>query len=246
MNLLALDTSTDQAAIGLATPGGVFTVPQTNPGRRHGRDLISQIGILLGHAGIRARDLNVIAVGCGPGSYTGLRVGLMAAKTLAYATGAALVGLDSLEAVARNAPGAGLRIAVVADAQRGDVYAADFNRRESGSRVALVRDCRIETLADWTARLEPGSLVLGPGLAVPHIRAAVRPEMVVGDERLNYPDANRLLDLATDAWASGRRDNFWLLEPLYLRRSAAEEQWESKQRTALDQRAGSLFTGPTE
>jgi tRNA threonylcarbamoyladenosine biosynthesis protein TsaB len=230
MNLLALDTSTDHAAIGLATQGGVFTVPQTYPGRRHGRDLISQIGIVLGQAGIRARDLNVIAVGAGPGSYTGLRVGLMAAKTLAYATGAALVGLDSLEALARNAPSADLRIAVVADAQRRDVYAADFDRREPGSRVALVRDCRIEALADWTSRLVPGTRVLGPGLAVPRIAAAILPELVVGNASLNYPDAERLLELATDAWQNGRRDDLWLLEPRYLRRSAAEEQWDARER----------------
>jgi tRNA threonylcarbamoyladenosine biosynthesis protein TsaB len=230
MNLLALDTSTDHAAIGLATARGVFTVPPTNPGRRHGRDLIAQIEILLGQALLRPRELNVIAAGFGPGSYTGLRVGLMAAKTLAYATGAALVGLDSLEAVARNAPDDELRIAVVADAQRGDVYAADFERRTPGSPLTLVRDCRIEALADWTARLAPGTRVLGPGLTAPHIRAAVRLELVVGDEILNYPDANRLLELATDGWLSGRRDNLWLLEPHYLRRSAAEEQWDARER----------------
>jgi tRNA threonylcarbamoyladenosine biosynthesis protein TsaB len=232
LNLLALDTSTDQAAIGLATPGGVFTVPLTNPGRRHGRDLISQIGILLGQAGIRARDLNVIAVGSGPGSYTGLRVGLMAAKTLAYATGAALVGLDSLEAVARNAPVADLRIAVVADAQRGDVYAADFLRPEPGLQVALARECRIEALADWTSRLVAGTRVLGPGLAAPRIAAAVLPDLVVGDASLNYPDAQRLLELATEAWQNGLRDDLWLLEPRYLRRSAAEEQWDARERRA--------------
>lgn len=86
MNLLSLDTSTKHA-IALATEAGLFCMTTPESVRRHGRDLIPQIGSLLEAAGIRAKDLDAIAVGLGPGSYTGLRVGVTAAKTLAYAVG---------------------------------------------------------------------------------------------------------------------------------------------------------------
>ncbi len=82
MNILALDTSTERAAIALATEAGVFCMTASETARRHGRDLIPQIGSLLESAGLRAMDLDVVAVGLGPGSYTGLRVGVTAAKTL--------------------------------------------------------------------------------------------------------------------------------------------------------------------
>lgn len=95
---------------------------------RHGRDLIPRIGELLRVAGLNVNDLTVVAVGLGPGSFTGLRIGLTAARMLAYTAGADLLGLDSLEGWARTAPPEILRVHVAADAQRGDVYAADFLR----------------------------------------------------------------------------------------------------------------------
>ena len=105
MNILVLDTSTGRAAIGLRVRDGSVYSTVTDGAQRHGRDLIPCLAELLARAGVAAREIEAIGVGLGPGSYTGLRVGVTAAKTLAYVTGAALVGLDSLEAVAWNARG---------------------------------------------------------------------------------------------------------------------------------------------
>jgi len=230
MNILVLDTSTERAAIGLSTrTGGQYTA-STAAARRHGRDLIPRLGAILAEAGLSPRDVDLFAVGLGPGSYTGLRVGLAAAKTLAYATGAPIVGLDSMEVVGRNAPASAVRISVVADAQRSEVYVAEFVRAAPEAPLVETRGSRIEPLSVWLARLEPGVLVLGPGLDSPRIRDAVPPELVTSDVELNYPDGRRLIELARDAWASGRRDNPWLLEPRYLRKSSAEEQWDLKEK----------------
>ena len=128
--LLALDTSTNWAAVALARDGQGPRVAPPEPDRRHGRGLIPAISALLAAEGATVRDLGAVAVGLGPGSYTGLRIGLTAAKCLAYAADRPLIGLDTLDAIARNAPPGASRVVVVVDAQRGDGYVAEFDRAE--------------------------------------------------------------------------------------------------------------------
>jgi tRNA threonylcarbamoyladenosine biosynthesis protein TsaB len=226
MNLLAMDCSTERAAIALETVTGVYVASVDAP-QRHGRDLIPRLSSLLREGGLRARDIDAVAVGVGPGSYTGLRVGLIAAKTLAYANGAGLVGLDSLEVVARNAPAQARRICVIADAQRDELYLADFVREGPTNCLVPTGESHLERLSEWLARLEPGVLVLGPGLESPRVRALLPGTLVVAETASNYPEGNGLIELAREVWATGRRDDPWLIEPNYLRRSAAEEKWEA-------------------
>jgi len=185
-------------------------------------------------AGITVRDVDVLAVGLGPGSYTGLRVGLTAAKTLAYATGATLIGLDSLHAIAFNAPVHASRVSVIADAQRGQVYVAEFVRRPL-SGFDIVRATHIEPLGEWLAQLDPATLALGPALDSPRIRSALPEGFALLDSALNYPSGERLIELARETWASGRRDDLWRLEPQYLRQSSAEEQWNARTLTSSDE-----------
>ena len=227
MNLLAMDTSTERAAIAVATEAGVFCTTAPETARRHGRDLIPQLGVLLEAAGLRATDLNVVAVGLGPGSYTGLRVGVTAAKTLTYASGADLIALDSLQVVGRNAPAEAMRVCVIADAQRGEVYVADLYRPAPDAMLVPRGETHVEPIAEWLARLESGVYVLGPAFESPRIIAALPEGLAEPAATRNYPDGGRLIELARDVWATGRRDDPWLLEPRYLRRSAAEVQWDS-------------------
>jgi tRNA threonylcarbamoyladenosine biosynthesis protein TsaB len=226
--MLALDTSTRCAAIGLKLRSGIVYSEKTDGSQQHGRDLIPRIAMILARGGIEARELEAIGVGLGPGSYTGLRVGVTAAKTLAYVTGAAIFGLDSLEAVAWNAPESAPRVSVFVDAQRGDVYSADFLRAAPGDPLACTRTSHIERLEDWLARLEPGTLVLGPGVDSPRIAPRLPKDLLAQSGDLNYPQGTRLIHLAGRECAAGRGENAWLLEPRYLRKSAAEEKWESR------------------
>ena len=175
------------------------------------------------------RDVEVLAVGLGPGSYTGLRVGLTAAKTLAYATGAPLIGLDSLEAIARNAPASAARISVVADAQRGQVYVAEFVRRAPSTASVSRPSRQIEPLAAWLARLEPGTLVLGPAWI--HPASATPLPAGLADSRSRAQLSRRSpLDRAGPR-SLGQRPARRSLAPRarYLRHSSAEEQWDRPQ-----------------
>jgi tRNA threonylcarbamoyladenosine biosynthesis protein TsaB len=152
----------------------------------------------------------------------------MAAKAIAYATGAALVSVDGLHAVALSAPPDAVTISVVADAQRSELYVADFVRYVSGGPVIRQGLTHIESESQWVARIDAGTFVIGPGLASVRLRASLPAGVVIGDPEMNYPEGCRLIELARESWSLGRRESPWLLEPLYLRRSAAEDQWDSR------------------
>ncbi|HEY2156775.1 MAG TPA: tRNA (adenosine(37)-N6)-threonylcarbamoyltransferase complex dimerization subunit type 1 TsaB, partial [Isosphaeraceae bacterium] len=126
--LLVLDTSTDRAAVALESADGRLFQAPPGTSRQHGRGLLASVRALLLDACIRPDELAAIGIGLGPGSFTGLRIGLTAAKTLAYAVGCPLFTFDSLEAIAGNAPREALRVVAIGDAQRGDLFAADFAR----------------------------------------------------------------------------------------------------------------------
>ena len=225
MNILALDTSTPRAAVALATSAGAILTASPDPLPRHGRNLVPTIRDLLRESGLSVRALDLLAVGLGPGSYTGLRIGLTAVKTLAYVAGRPVVGFDSLEAIARNAPPDAPRVAAIADAQRGDLYTADF-ARESGVLVRL-GPTRVEPADEWLTRLAQAgpTLVLGPGLE--RLRSPLPSNASSPDDPDDHhPAGLPLIELARELWRSGQRDDPWFLEPHYLRRSAAEDQWD--------------------
>jgi tRNA threonylcarbamoyladenosine biosynthesis protein TsaB len=228
--LLAIDTSTPRAALALARsePGHEPRVAppdsDADPARRHGRGLIPAIAALLALEGLTVADLDAVAIGLGPGSYTGLRIGLTAAKTLAYAAGKPLIALDSLEAIARNAPDDVLRVAVAVDAQRGDAYLADFVRDNPGAPLHRQGPIRIEPVEAWSRTLGPETLVLGPAL---DRLLANWPETVRrGTLDQGHPGAAQLIPLAREALEAGRVLDPFFVEPIYMRRSAAEDQWE--------------------
>jgi tRNA threonylcarbamoyladenosine biosynthesis protein TsaB len=204
-------------------PGGpVRAAPPDD--RRHASGLLPAIAGLLRGAGLRAADLGAIGVGLGPGSFTGLRVGLAAAKALAYAVGCPLVGLDSLEAIARGAPADARTIRVAADAQRGELFAADFARDEPGAAPRRLGSTRIVAAEAWLGALAEGDLVLGPALDRPALAARLPAFVGRAGPDGDRPGAEALLALLAEAVAEGRRDDPFALEPTYLRRSAAEEK----------------------
>ena len=228
-NLLVIDTSTPRAVLAVATTEGQVFLATPDPSARHGRVLVPAIRDLLDRAGLAALALDGFVVGLGPGSYTGLRIGLTAAKTLAYAAGKPLAGFDSLEGVARNAPDDAVHVSAIADAQRGALYAADFTRDHPGAPLRRILPTRVVALAEWSANLPVGAFVLGPAAAIGKLAAAIpacarRPD----DPDDHWPQPVRIAELAVEVWQSGRRDDPWFLEPVYLRRSAAEDLWEAR------------------
>ena len=146
----------------------------------------------------------------------------MTAKAFAYAVGAAIVGVDTLAAIAAQAPSDALRVAAVVDAQRGDIYCATFSRDEPGAPLERITPIEIAAAEQWLADVKAGTVVNGPALVkfAPQIPA----HSAAAPREAWYPVAATVGRLAAQRYAAGARDDIFQLAPLYLRRSAAEEK----------------------
>jgi tRNA threonylcarbamoyladenosine biosynthesis protein TsaB len=220
--LLILETSGRVGQVALARGESLCAVRRLDEARRHARDLAPAVAELLAGQGWQPLDLHGVIVSQGPGSYTGLRVGIMSAKTLAYATRCALLAVETFAAIALQAPEDVLRLDVLADAQQEKVYVQRFARSSPGAALLPLARLNIQPLSEWLAGLEKGTWVSGPGLRGHESRLADRVQLVeaVGWE----PQPASLLHLGLARYRCGERDDPWMLEPLYLRPSSAEEK----------------------
>src|SRR5262245_31880584 len=119
---LLLETSGRGASVGLAVGEQVVRTASLDPARRHNRDLAPTVAAILQAQAIKPVALTGVMVSVGPGSFTGLRVGVMSAKALAYATGCRLVAVPTFAAIAEQAPAGAEKLWAIADALQGLVY----------------------------------------------------------------------------------------------------------------------------
>ncbi len=225
MRLLALDTATPITAVALLEADRVV-VAAGRPGGQHSRALLPLVVAILDAAGWPADSIEAVAVGLGPGSFTGVRIGLTVAKTLASVRRLPLVGVCSLEALALNAEGTAGRVCPALDALKGEVFAACYAIGQLPPRVLSPPAARRPD--EWAAELAVGGdqcILLGSGLE----RYRERFAAALGD-RLQVPagesahrlSAARLGEIARERLQRGAVADPHRLEPLYCRLSEAE------------------------
>jgi tRNA threonylcarbamoyladenosine biosynthesis protein TsaB len=222
--VLLLDTSGHRGTVALAAGESILGVRILDETRRHARDLAPAVQALLAGPGWRPRDVQLVVVSRGPGSYTGLRVGIMAAKAFAYATGCALVAVDTFAVVASQAPPEASRLIVIADAQKDKVYAQAFERQPDGS-LQPASELAVVPVAALLAGLRSTDWLTGPGVTKCAALLPAGTNLVAAGSREPLPGA--LLRLGLARFRKGECDDVFALEPLYLRPSSAEEQWQA-------------------
>jgi tRNA threonylcarbamoyl adenosine modification protein YeaZ len=216
--LLAFDTATPAVTVALHDGAEVIAQESAVDARRHGELLAVFIDKVLRNVGAGRSDLSGIAVGTGPGPYTGLRAGLVTARVLSSALRLRTDGICSLDIIAADArtAAAGSEYLVATDARRREVYWARYTA--TGARVA---GPHVGPPADMPAELP----VAGAGLQLyPELRGAT----AVSIPPL-YPSAARLAHLAVARLAAGAAPG--PAEPLYLRRPDAREPGKPKRVT---------------
>lgn len=131
MNLLAIDTATEFCSVALVCAGGIIRREQYAP-RKHAELLLSQCEEVLAEAGLSRRQLDAIAVGRGPGAFTGVRLAISAAQGIALALDLPILPISSLAALALDAPDNGHPVLAVIDARMGEIYAGVYRRSQTG------------------------------------------------------------------------------------------------------------------
>jgi tRNA threonylcarbamoyladenosine biosynthesis protein TsaB len=218
MLILSVDTSGRQGSIALANSvTDSLTVMEIVPlaGRSYSARFIPELSALLARHSVGKHELDAFAVVAGPGSFTGLRVGLAAVKALAEVAARPIAAVSMLEAIAAQAAHDG-RVTAALDAGRGEVYVGEYEFCREGP--ALLREFlmsyeQFATLLNGT----PGAELITPDPSVAAIAAA---HLYV--RQIDWPDAGKIARLGFDKIRAGRTVAPDVLEANYIRRSDAE------------------------
>ena len=212
-SVAALDGETGEARLIRQTPLG--------GDQRTAQALAPALRDLVTDAGWSPKSIELVVVAVGPGSFTGLRIGVTTAKTLAYAVGANVIGVNTLAALAAQAPPSAAPLWAVLDAQRQELFVARFDADHRGNNAPNC-DTSIVAQDAWLASLKPGDHVIGPPLCrlTPLLPASV----IAVPEESWQPTAAAVGRVAWQAHRAGHRDDVWKLGPNYYRPSYAEEK----------------------
>lgn len=227
LRILALETSGATGGVAALDSRQLLLELPLNPAQRGAQSLAPAVAELLRQVGWQPKDVELVGVAVGPGSFTSLRVGVTTAKTFAYAVSAQIQAIGTLEIIAAqaDAPPGGL-VAAAVDAQRGDVYCGLFRRR-GPFKYEPVQPPMIVAATEWLAGLTRETLATGP--ALDKLPAGLPAEQQIAPRETWYPAARTLGHLAAAKHAAGERSDVWSIVPLYLRKSAAEERAQSQQ-----------------
>lgn len=221
MILLALDTATPVTAVALLEADKVLG-QEFQPAKNHSVTLLPAIDHLMQAHNIAREDLGAVAAGIGPGSFTGVRVGLTLAKSLAFALKIDLVGVSTLEALAYNGRGGEADwICPCLDALKKEVYGARYRIDGSGEEEAAAHDPR--EWAEHLAKAGGRCLLLGTGvLRYQDIFEDVLGKKAVIQEDKHQISAAEVGLLGLERLRRGEKDDPRTLEPMYCRLSEAE------------------------
>ncbi len=220
MILLAADTSTSMGSVALRDREGMIQREWLDGSRPHSETLLPAVEKILARVELDRKDVQAVAVGTGPGAFTGLRVGLATFKAWAAAAGLSLIPVVSMDAVALPVLREGNSAMVVADARKGEVYAAYYPSLEENSLPCRQGDVALlpnEGVPEWFLSLnDPAVYVTGTGL-LPLTREGLLDDLKCNRASAAAPDAIWILELAEILLSLDRTVEPEGLVPCYVR-----------------------------
>jgi tRNA threonylcarbamoyladenosine biosynthesis protein TsaB len=222
--ILAIETSTGCGSVALtrgSEPAAKVLAEYTlQPEVTHARRLLGSVASIMAATGIGWHELAAVAVSQGPGSFTGLRIGMAAAKGIAMAAGVPLIAVPTLDGLAAQVMPVGLPICCLLDARKQQVYAGLYRHMaHCWQRTEPFLVLRPEELAQ---RIDESTLMIGPGLAVCRDELTAHPLACVMEAGCLHPRAAAIGLCAGRLLAEGTDGEFGEMVPLYVRASEAE------------------------
>ncbi|MBL8296838.1 MAG: tRNA (adenosine(37)-N6)-threonylcarbamoyltransferase complex dimerization subunit type 1 TsaB [Rhodanobacteraceae bacterium] len=219
MNLLAIETSTEACSVALYQAGATLARSELAP-RRHAELVLPMADALLAEAGLSRRQLDAIAVGRGPGAFTGVRLAVSLAQGMALGLDLPVIPVSSLAALAFDAPDNGAAVLAVIDARMGEIYAACYRPDSAGMLQPLADEC-VCTPEALQLPSAPAWNVIGSGWKT--YAAALAPLMPLPHWSNGecYPQARAVAILAAAEFNAGRVLPPELALPIYLRDKVA-------------------------
>jgi tRNA threonylcarbamoyladenosine biosynthesis protein TsaB len=229
--VVGIDTSTPQVSVAVGTETSTLGRIQI-AGTARQESVTPALHQLLAWTGVELAQVGGFVVGIGPGLFTGLRVGVETAKTLAQVTGAPLLAIPSIDALAYAVRHTGRTIVAVIDGRRKEVFTARY-RSVPGGVVRLTEPAvqRPEGLAAELEAIEDEMLAVGDGAIL--YRDVIRsagPRVGFASGAEAHPDAAALVELAAPRLVREEHDHLFDVVPMYLRRSDAEIAWDDRDR----------------
>jgi len=221
VRILALETSSLHGSVSTLLGDKVLSEVDLTGEKRTAQSLAPAMQSLLETVGWKPNEIELVAVTVGPGSFTGLRVGVVTAKTLAYATGAAVIGVNTLDVIAFQSRESCGIISAVINAHRRQLFTKAFYRVEGGT-LNMDQETLVVEVDDYLANLQPNTIVTGPFLE--QLKERLPSNVSMADKSVWHPSAATVGQLAWLNYQSGKRDDLWTLAPKYYRQSAAEEK----------------------
>lgn len=230
IKILAFESTAAPASVALSEDEFILGECYVNTRKMHSQTLMPMAANLLESLSVRPEEIDLYAVACGPGSFTGVRIGVAAAKGMAVAHDTPCAPVSALESMALNLQSCEGIVCPVMDARRGQFYNALFEfHNGSSSRLAPDRAIEVEELKKELQFLKKPVLLVGDGAKLCYNSLKDECDVLLAPEQLRYQRAANVALLGFRAWQKGQTVSAESLLPVYLRLPQAERELKAKQ-----------------
>ena len=226
MIVLGADMSGHQGTIGLLKEGKFLGETSVNMKMKHLPNFLPVLDFLLKRSGLEMKDIDLFVTVTGPGSWTGIRIGVTMIKSMAHTLNKPAVGICSLDALANNYNFTNKTVYPIIDGARGQVYFAEYDCK--GEYPHRTSDYFLKKVENFLVDIKKPAIVLGDACVKYNDKIKKNPEIYIAPINLNRIGGAIIVEAGLKKFIESGSDDVLEMEPLYLQKSDAERKFEEK------------------